>query len=103
MTTTYSNTSCNSENIVACSQLVARGCCMHVFLVGFHSTPSTEGETLFELVKDVFRKLGLSLEKVVAECFDGASNMSGVHRGLAAQDESMFTMSDLYSLLWTST
>ena len=41
---------------------------------------------MFELVKDdVFRKLGLSLEKVVAECFDGASNMSGVHRGLAAR------------------
>ena len=40
---------------------------------------------MFELVKDVFRKLGLSLEKVVAECFDGASNMSGVHRGLSAR------------------
>ena len=40
---------------------------------------------MFELVKDVFCKLGLSLEKVVAECFDGASNMSGVHRGLAAR------------------
>ena len=33
MTATYTSTSCNSENVVACSQLVARGCCMHVFLV----------------------------------------------------------------------
>ena len=42
MTTTYSDTSCNSENIVACSQLVARGCCMHVFLVG-----NNDSESLF--------------------------------------------------------
>ena len=33
MTTTYLSTSCNSEHLVACSELVARGCCMHVFLV----------------------------------------------------------------------
>ena len=37
MTTTYSSTSCNSENIIACSQLVSRGCCMHVFLVIIYS------------------------------------------------------------------
>ena len=35
MTTTYLSTSCNSENLVACSYLVARGCCMHVFLVSY--------------------------------------------------------------------
>ena len=35
MTTTYESTSCNSENLVACCQLVARGCCMHVFLVSY--------------------------------------------------------------------
>lgn len=29
--------------------------------------------------------MGLQLENVVAECFDGASNMSGVYRGLAAR------------------
>ena len=31
MTTTYISISCNSEDKVAC--LVARSCCMHVFLV----------------------------------------------------------------------
>ena len=75
---------CRTEQVAVCLRYVFEGDTGESF-VGFYSTPSTEGETLFELVKDVFRKLGLSLEKVVAECFDGASNMSGVHRGLAAR------------------
>eukprot|EP00795_Rhopilema_esculentum_P009023 gene9023-16667_t len=29
--------------------------------------------------------MGLDLANVVAECFDGASNMSGIHRGLATR------------------
>ena len=77
-----------------------QGRCTRESFVGFYPTPpppTNEGETLYELVKDVFRKLGLSLEKVGAECFDGASNMSDV------QDERMFIISDLCSLLWKST
>jgi hypothetical protein len=35
-------------------------------------------------VKDVFDELQLTLADIVGECSDGASNMAGVHRGLAA-------------------
>ena len=73
-----------TEQVAVCVRYVVEGDTKESF-VGFYSTPSTEGETLYELIKDVFRKLGLSLENVVAECFDGASNMSGVNRGLAAR------------------
>ena len=43
MTTTYYSTSCNSENIVACSYLVARGYCMHVRISSYYyyATAST--------------------------------------------------------------
>ena len=52
---------------------------------GFYPTASTEGEVLYELVKTAVGKLELSLENIVAECFDGAANMSGAHKGLATR------------------
>ena len=40
---------------------------------------------MYELVKTAVSKLELSLENIVAECFDGAANMSGAHKGLATR------------------
>ena len=51
----------------------------------YQSTKSTEGEVLYELVKTAISKLELWLEDIVAECFDGAANMSGARKGLAAR------------------
>lgn len=48
-------------------------------------TESTEGETLFKLVKKVITEYGLKLENTVGECFDGAPNMSGVRKSVAAR------------------
>ena len=42
-------------------------------------------ERLYELVKTAISKLELRLEDIVAECFDGAANMSGARKGLAAR------------------
>ena len=52
---------------------------------GFYSTKSTEGEVLYELVKTAVSNLKLRLEDIVAECFDGAANMSGARKGLAVR------------------
>ncbi|CAB4033056.1 zinc finger MYM-type 1-like [Paramuricea clavata] len=52
---------------------------------GFYSTKSMEREVLYELVKTAISKLELRLEDIVAECFDGAANMSGARKGLAAR------------------
>ena len=53
--------------------------------IGFFSMESIEGETLFVLVKKVITEYGLKFENIVGECFDGASNMSGVQKGVAAR------------------
>ena len=53
--------------------------------VGFFTTASTEGEVLFELVKKVILNLELKLEDIVGECFDVATNMSGVRKRLATR------------------
>ena len=38
---------------------------------------------LYELIKKVLAKLKLEIVNIVGQCYDGASNMSGVHKGLA--------------------
>ena len=54
-------------------------------VVGFYTTASTEGEVLYELVKTSVNKLDLKLENIVEKCFDGAANMSCIHKGLASR------------------
>jgi hypothetical protein len=67
-----------------CLRYVCAGETVETF-VGFSTTASTEGEVLFELVKKAILNLELKLEDIVGECFDGAANMSGVHKGLATR------------------
>ena len=50
----------------------------------FFDTKSTDGETLYELVKTVMNDLELDLKKIVGQCFDGAANMKGREKGLKA-------------------
>ena len=40
---------------------------------------------LYELAKTAINKLDLRLENIIAECFDGAANMSGIRKGLATR------------------
>ena len=54
---------------------------------------STEGHVLYDLLKDVITKMKLDISKIVAECFDGAANMSGVHKGLATLTKETTPMS----------
>ena len=72
------------EQVAVCLRFVYDGVITEPF-VGFYDTASTDGESLFKLVKHVFQTLDLNLEELVGECFDGASNMSGAFRGLAAR------------------
>lgn len=55
------------------------------FFLGFFPVTSTKAEALFELVKEVFHRFGLPLKKLRGQCYDGASNVSGVHSGLQAR------------------
>ena len=72
------------EQDAMCLRFITEGETRESF-IGFYATPSTEGSVLCELVKNVLGKLELKLDKIVGECFDGAANMSGVHRGLATR------------------
>ena len=70
------------EQVSVCLRFLIDGVTKEVF-VGFYNTKCTEGLALFELIKKVLAKLKLEIVNIVGQCYDGASNMSGVHKGLA--------------------
>ena len=53
--------------------------------LGFWPLRRTDGETLFNHLKDVLSKLDLPLARLRAQCYDGAANMRGRYSGLAAR------------------
>ena len=55
------------------------------YFLGLYEVQSTTADVLLAVVKDIFQRFGLSFDDLRAQCYDGASNMSGIHHGLAAQ------------------
>ena len=70
------------EQVSVCLRFLIDGVTKEVF-VGFYNTKCTEGLALYELIKKVLAKLKLAIVNIVGQCYDGASNMSSVHKGLA--------------------
>ena len=53
--------------------------------IGLYCIPSIELDTLVSILKDSLSRLNLPLSKVRGQCYDGASNMSGIKNGVATQ------------------
>ena len=53
--------------------------------VGFFRAVQTDGESLYQLVQGVLSKFKLSIDHIVAQCYDGAANMRGIYKGVAAR------------------
>ena len=53
--------------------------------IGFFRATKTDGESLYNLVQTVLRRLELNIDDVVAQCYDGAANMRGIYKGVAAR------------------
>ena len=58
---------------------------VHEEFIGLYEVPSIEASTLVGVVKDSLLRLNLSLAKARGQCYDGASNMTGVGNGVAKQ------------------
>ena len=48
--------------------------------LGFIQTPQTDGDTIFRLITEELKKLGLCIGGVVGLGFDGAGNMAGINK-----------------------
>ena len=51
-------------------------------MVGLYKTFTTDAATLTAVIEDVVLRLNLSFDNLRAHCYDGASNMSGIHTGV---------------------
>ena len=72
------------EQVSICFRFVTEDFDIHELFVGFYSTDSTTSTTLLALVKDVLSRFDLPLDKCRGQCYDGASNVAGIRRGLQA-------------------
>ncbi|XP_022159917.1 zinc finger MYM-type protein 1-like [Myzus persicae] len=55
------------------------------YFIGFYETPKTDSNTLFNILKDILCRLELNIHNIRGQCFDGASNVSGIHKGMQAK------------------
>ena len=62
---------------------------VHEEFIGLYDVASIEATSLVRVIKDTLLRLNLSLTKIRGQCYDGASNMSGIRNGVAKriQDE----------------
>ena len=51
--------------------------------IGLYVVPSIEASTLVFVIKDTLLRMNLTLAKARGQCYDGASNMSGIRKGVA--------------------
>ena len=58
---------------------------VHEDFVGLYEVPCIQASTFVHVVKDTLLRLNLTLTKVRGQCYDGASNMTGVRNGVAKQ------------------
>ena len=56
---------------------------VHEEFIGLYEVETIEAKTLVSILKDCLLRLNIPLSKVRGQCFDGASNMTGVRRGVA--------------------
>ena len=72
-----------TEHVCLCLSFVADGVKKEEF-VGFYETKTTDGKALYDLITKAISNLSLYLTNIVGECFNGAANISGKEKGLAA-------------------
>ena len=72
----------HTEQLSICLRIVAIDGKVTEHLLGCNKTESTTGKSLFEIIVKAFESKGVSLEKLKAQTYDGASNMSRRYNGL---------------------
>lgn len=74
----------NKEQIAICLRYIYKAQPTETF-IGFYEAQSTTGEALFNMILEVLKSMKLRIEDAVGQCYDGASNMTGKEKGVAAR------------------
>lgn len=60
------------EQVTFCIRTVDENLDICEDFLGLYVAPNTEAKTLFEIVKDIFSRLGLPFQNIRGQCYDGA-------------------------------
>ena len=83
--TTSDVTSC--EQVSICVRIVHINGTVSEHLLAIQNANSTTAENVFDLLFSTLQSKGASFNKLVAQAYDGASNMSGCFNGLQVVDK----------------
>ena len=79
----------NKEQVMICLRWMDENLVDHEEVLGLYNVGTKEADSLFKAILDVLKqslvRAGLPLNQCQGQCYDGASNMSGSKRGVAAQ------------------
>jgi len=71
-----------TEQVSICIRHVDDSINIYEDFLGVYATTKTDAGTLVTIIKDVLLRLNIPLSNMRAQCYDGASNMSGVNTGV---------------------
>ncbi|XP_062585373.1 zinc finger MYM-type protein 1-like [Saccostrea cucullata] len=74
----------NREQVVIVIRHVDSNLDVHEEFIGLCMVPSIDAATLTNVILDALVRMNISLSKCRGQCYDGASNMSGAKKGVAA-------------------
>lgn len=74
----------NKEQVVIVLRWVDENLAVHEDFIGLYTVDSIESKMLLSIIEDTLMRLNLSTRKIRGQCYDGASNMSGIRSGLAS-------------------
>ena len=73
------------EQVSICVRVIDDDLCPEELFLGLYEVSSTTADNLKAVILDALKRYSLSINDLRAQCYDGAKNMSGIHRGVAAQ------------------
>ena len=75
----------NKEQFTICIRWVGQDLQDHEDFIGLYEVSSINADCLTEAIKDTLLRIGLKISECRGQCYDGASNMSGIRNGVATQ------------------
>ena len=75
----------NKEQFTICIRWVDDDLQDNKDFVGLYEINSIDSDTLVHAIKDTILRIGLSLSQCRGQCYDGASNISGIRIGVSAK------------------
>ena len=75
----------NKEQFTICIRCVTKNLEDHEYFIAIYEVENISSNTLIQAIKDTLLQFSFELSDCRGQCYDGASNMSGIKNGVAAQ------------------